>query len=96
MAITKEDLRDFTHFANEKLENGGAATLSDLVHEWELHRASSEPIQADVETICKLATFFPEVPDEILKQRANDRRGGVTTEQLLRNAAAAAERAAQQ
>ena len=41
MAITKEDLRDFTHFANQKLENGGVATLSDLVHEWESRRASS-------------------------------------------------------
>ena len=58
--------------------------------------ASSVPIQVDLETIRKLALFFPEVPDEVLKKRLNDRRDGVTTEQLLRNAAAAAVKAAQQ
>ena len=47
MAITKEDLRDFTHFANKSSKTAGAATLSDLVHEWESRRASSVPIQVD-------------------------------------------------
>jgi hypothetical protein len=93
MAITKEDLRDFAHFANQKLENGGAATLSDLVHEWESRRTSSAPIQADVETIRNLAAFFPEVKDEEQIRRALERRDGVTTAEMLGKAMLAAVRA---
>jgi hypothetical protein len=93
MAITKEDLRDFTHFAGKKLENGGAATLSDLVYEWELQRVSSDPIQVDLETVHKLASFFPDVRDEELLKRALDRRDGVTTAEMLGKAMLAAVRA---
>ena len=93
MAVTKEDLRDFTHFATEKLENGGVASMSDLVYEWESHRTSREPIQVDLETIRKLAKFFPELSDDELARRAHDRRDGVTTAEMLGKAMLAAVRA---
>jgi hypothetical protein len=105
MSVTQEDLRDFNHFAGEKLANGADTSIVELAREWEAqHReckqldghVSGIPIDIDAATLKRLIEAFPEVPDEVLKQRASDRRGGVTTEQLLRNAAAAAARAAQQ
>jgi hypothetical protein len=93
MAITKDDLNDFTHFATEKLENGGATTLSDLVYEWESHRMGREPIQTDLETVRKLAKFFPDVHEEEILRRRLDRRDGVTTAEMLGKAMLAAVRA---
>jgi hypothetical protein len=93
MAVTKEDLRDFTHFANEKLEDGGAATMSDLVCEWEAHRGSGDPIQVDSETLRELAKFFPDVHDEERLRQALGRHDGVTTAEMLGKAMLAAVRA---
>jgi hypothetical protein len=44
MAITKEDLRDFTCFASEKLENGGIESLVALANEWQAKREMQETV----------------------------------------------------
>lgn len=93
MAVTKEDLRDFTHFADEKLDNGGAATMSELVYEWESQREQREPIQVDVETIRELAKFFPNMQDEERLRQALGRHGGATTAEMLGKAMLTAARA---
>ena len=95
MSITKEDLRDFTRFADQKLENGGAATMSELVQEWESQRRSTPPlcVEIDAHSASVLAAAFPEDQnDEKLKQSLG-RRDGITTAELLRRAASAAEKA---
>ena len=38
MAVTKEDLRHFHHFADEKISKGGADSLVELAGEWEAER----------------------------------------------------------
>ena len=48
MAITKEDLRDFTRFADEKLERGVADSLVALAGEWESQRREMENTVADI------------------------------------------------
>ena len=40
MAVTREDLRDFNRFADEKLANGGAESLTELARQWEERRES--------------------------------------------------------
>ena len=47
MAVTKDDLQAFKCFADEKLANGGADSISDLVRQWEAQRESQETI-ADI------------------------------------------------
>jgi len=47
MTITKEDLRDFNRFVDEKLSNGGAESLTELAREWE-ERRDFEKSVADV------------------------------------------------
>lgn len=93
MAVTKEDLRDFARYADEKLQNGAGTTMTDLVKEWESQRGNENAIQVDVETIRKLATFFPEVQDDAQSKREADRCGGVTTAEMLGRAMLAAARA---
>ncbi len=104
MAVTNEDLRDFLFFAGEKLVNGGADSLVELARQWESQRPAKKPvaetvgipIEIDPATLKFLAEAFPEVSDELLLKRALNRRGGVTTEQLLSKAASAAAKAAQE
>jgi len=48
MAVTKEDLRDFTRFADEKLDNGGVNSLVELASEWESQRGEMEETVADI------------------------------------------------
>ena len=48
MAVTKEDLRDFHRFADEKLENGGADSLVELASQWEAQRHEMERTIADI------------------------------------------------
>lgn len=48
MAVTKEDLQDFTRFADEKLERGVAVSLVALVGEWESQRREIEDTAADI------------------------------------------------
>lgn len=93
MSVTNQDLRDFTLFATEKLNNGASDSLLDLAREWEARRYVREitvGVQIDPDTAKLLAKFFPDVHDEERLQRALARRGGVTTAEMLRNAAAAA------
>jgi hypothetical protein len=96
MAVTKEDLRNFQRFADEKLDNGGSDSLVELASEWEAQRrGKSESLsEIDAPTLSLLAAAFPEVEDKGKLQQALARRGGVTTAQLLSNAALAAEKSA--
>lgn len=48
MAVSKEDLRDFARFADEKLSRGGADSLIELVGQWEAHRHDKDDAIADV------------------------------------------------
>jgi hypothetical protein len=102
MAVTKEDLYDFTRFAGEQLENGAAGTLLDLVRKWESHRRENRStsancaIQVDCETLQKLAEAFPDVENEELLRRSLARRGGVTTAEMLGKAVLAAARTARE
>ena len=94
MAVTKEDLRNFQRFADGKLDNGGADSLVELASEWEAQRRGmSESLsEIDAPTLSLLAAAFPEVEDMGKLQQALARRGGITTAQLLSNAALAAEK----
>ena len=38
MAVTKEDLRNFHRFADEKIDKGAADSLVDLANQWETQR----------------------------------------------------------
>jgi hypothetical protein len=102
MAITKDDLRDFTRFADERLENGGADSLVALAGEWESQRrerksvATNCAISVDSETLQKLAKAFPDVQDEEQLRRALARSGGVTTAEMVGKAVLAAARTARQ
>lgn len=48
MAITQEDLRDFTRFADAKLANGGVDSLVMLAGEWEAQRREMDQAVADI------------------------------------------------
>jgi hypothetical protein len=102
MAVTKEDLRDFTRFAEAKLQNGETGTLVELVREWESQRRDKNSgvancaIQVDPETLQGLAKAFPVEQDEELLRRALARRGGVTTAEMLGKAVLAAARTARE
>ena len=98
MAVTKDDLRKFTQFAEEVVANGGADSLVQLASEWEAQRDENSTsvdncaIQVDEETIRELAKAFPESDEQQLRQ-ALSRRGGVTTAEMLGKAVLAAYRA---
>ena len=42
MAVTKDDLRDFHRFADEKLNNGGVQSIVELAGQWEAQRREME------------------------------------------------------
>lgn len=42
MAVTKDDLRDFQRFADERLNGGGIQSLVDLAGQWEAHRLEAQ------------------------------------------------------
>jgi hypothetical protein len=48
MALTKEDLRDFTQFAGEKLNRGEAVSMLDLANQWEAQRREAEGTIANI------------------------------------------------
>jgi hypothetical protein len=105
MAITKDDLRDFNRFADERLETGGANSLVELAGEWEAQRREARDTIADVgechveidaDTLSALVAAFPDAQDPRRLKQALARRGGVTTAELLAKAAAAAQKANQQ
>ena len=96
MPITTEDLRDFSRFAGEKLDNGGANSLVELAREWEAQRgptAVSLDVKIDANTARWLTEAFPDVNDEQRLQQALARRGGVTTAEMVNKAATAAKEA---
>jgi hypothetical protein len=92
MAVTKEDLREFARFADQQLKNG-ETTMVELVELWESQRLNGDQIQVDIETVRELAKFFPDEQDEERLKRAIERRGGVTTAEMLGKAMLAAVRA---
>jgi hypothetical protein len=48
VAVTKEELRDFQRFADEKINQGAANSLIDLASEWEADRREAEQTLADI------------------------------------------------
>jgi hypothetical protein len=44
MAVTRDELLDFNRFAEEKLTDGGADNLQDLLDEWNERRAHQQSI----------------------------------------------------
>ncbi|HTQ39460.1 MAG TPA: hypothetical protein VMJ32_10550 [Pirellulales bacterium] len=48
MNVTKDDLRDFTRFVDEKLEHGKVDSLVDLAGQWEAQRREQEETLADI------------------------------------------------
>ena len=73
-----------------------------LAGEWEIKQRNeagiesepgTTPVNIDSDTLRRLAEAFPEVVDENKLREACARRGGVTTADLLANAAAAAKQA---
>ncbi len=70
MAVTKQDLRDFTQFADARLAGGGAGTLVELAGEWEVRRREADETvaairqsHADIEAgrVAPVADAFAEV-----------------------------------
>jgi hypothetical protein len=48
MAVTKEDLQDFTRFVDEKLDRGEGDSLVELAGQWEAHRREMESTLNDI------------------------------------------------
>jgi hypothetical protein len=100
MTVNKEDLRDFTRFVEDKLANGGGGSLVELACEWQLQQPTeqSDPdnlvIEADPETMRKLAEAFPGKHEAHQLQDAISNRRGVTTAEMIGRAVLAAARAA--
>ena len=102
MAITKEELRDFGRFADEKVEHGEAASIVELAGQWEAQRGErSKPVaddscvdlDIDATSIIALRAAFPDKLDDRKLQQALARRDGITTAELLAKATAAGEKA---
>ncbi len=99
MTMTQDELREFARFADEKLQNGAADTLLELACQCESQRADgrswseASSINADLESLRKLAKYFPEAPDDGQLERALVRRGGATTAEMLGQSMLAAARA---
>jgi hypothetical protein len=77
MAVTKDDLRDFNRFADERLSNGGANSLVDLAGEWEARRREVEETVADIRDshadidagrVSSVADTFAEVRKQLGKE----------------------------
>jgi hypothetical protein len=48
MNVTKDDLRDFTRFADERLDRGGEVSLIELAGEWEAQRREMDATLKDI------------------------------------------------
>ena len=46
MTVTRENLQDFTRFADERLAQGEVWSFQDLVREWEAARHHAESVAA--------------------------------------------------
>lgn len=44
MPVTKDDMRDFNRFVDEKLSNGGAESLTELARQWEDQREAEQSV----------------------------------------------------
>ena len=53
MSITKDELAAFNRFAVEKLSNGGADTLQQLLDEWNARRAYEQSVAAIRESVAQ-------------------------------------------
>ena len=97
MAITTDDLQDFNRFVVVKLNRGEADSLVELANQWEAkrHQESQAIPPLDAASLNALAAAFPEEYEISELKRALARRDGVTTSEMLRNAATTAEQANQ-
>src|SRR5258708_6753308 len=98
MPFTSDDLREFTHFAEEQLKVGAAESISQVASLWESQRAKA---CRDVELLAAIFDSSRPWPEHLGEQRevvlgASDlreslgRTGGITTAELLAKADAAA------
>lgn len=70
MPVTKNDIQSFHQFADDKLANGGAGSLHELVTEWEERQEVNTAIRkgiADVE-VGRTEPFF-ESQDRFREER---------------------------
>ena len=51
MAVTKDDIQEFNRFVDEKLANGGADSLRQLVAEWEERQEVNAAIREGIKAI---------------------------------------------
>ncbi len=51
MAVTEKDLAEFNRFADEKISNGGADSLRDLLTEWEERQQANAAIRRGIADI---------------------------------------------
>jgi hypothetical protein len=96
MPITKEDVKDFSRFAEQMVEESAVQSLIELAAEWEAVRcAPSNNASLKADSITVLGKAFPDVNSPQQLQESLRRTGGITTQQLLDKAMAAAEKAQQ-
>lgn len=76
MAVTKEDLRRFHRFVEEKITNGAATSLVDLAGEWEADRRETQDtveairqshVDIDAGRVASVAETFAEVRSRLGK-----------------------------
>jgi len=51
MPVTKDDIQDFHRFVDERLSNGGADSLRQLVAEWEERQEANAAIRQGIADI---------------------------------------------
>ena len=101
MSFTSDELREFTHFAEEELKIGAAESISQLASRGEGQRSTA---CRDVELLAAIFDSSRPLPEHLAEQRevvlgasdlrqALSRTGGITTAELLAKADAAAKAA---
>ncbi len=60
MAITKDDLRDFSRFADEKLNGGAAQSLVELAGQWEAQRCEAQRREVE-ETVADIRASHADI-----------------------------------
>jgi hypothetical protein len=101
MPFTSDDLRQFTHFAEEQLRIGAADSISQLASRWERQRATdcghAELLVAIFDSSRPLPEHLAESSEVVFGagdlRQALSRTGGITTAELLAKAEAAAKAA---
>jgi len=70
MPVTKDDIQDFHRFVDEKLANGGADSLRQLVAEWEERQEASAAVRQGIADIdAKRTEPFFESQDRFRQER---------------------------